>query len=90
MCIHFTNLLKAGTQVNMERIFTRFYKEDPSRTVHSSGLGLSIVKSLMEKMNGDTEAECIGDTFCLKTEFMKTAKENADVREREQSAGPDY
>lgn len=90
VCIHFTNLLKAGTQVNMERIFTRFYKEDPSRTVHSSGLGLSIVKSLMEKMNGDTEAECIGDTFCLKTEFMKTAKENADVREREQSAGPDY
>lgn len=28
--------------------------------------------------------------LCLKTEFMKTAKENADVREREQSAGPDY
>src|SRR5699024_5960583 len=51
--VHFINGMKEGTSINLANIFTRFYKGDPSRTSHSSGLGLYIVKSLMEKMHGD-------------------------------------
>lgn len=37
---------------DVERIFDRFYMADKVRKGQGSGLGLSIVKSLMEKMNG--------------------------------------
>lgn len=80
ICIRFTNQLKPGSSVNIEQVFTRFYKEDPSRTSHSSGLGLSIVKALMDKMNGYTEAECAGNTFSISTVFRKTVKEDTNVR----------
>lgn len=45
---------KANTlsEEDAERLFDRFYMADKSRTNKSTGLGLSIVKSLMEKMNG--------------------------------------
>ncbi|NQX44619.1 HAMP domain-containing histidine kinase [Paenibacillus tritici] len=79
LCIRFTNRLKAGSTVDTEKIFTRFYKEDPSRTLHSSGLGLSIVKALIEKMNGYAEAECTADTFRISIAFKTTGKEYAHV-----------
>src|SRR5690606_29069316 len=69
--IYFSNPLKDTKSVRMDKIFTRFYKDDPSRTVHSSGLGLSIVKSLMEKMNGSANAELVGETFCISITFSK-------------------
>lgn len=72
---HFTNLVKQSQLINFEKIFTRFYKEDPSRTNHSSGLGLSIVKSLMEKMNGYVHADLKGNQFCISLTFIKTEKE---------------
>ncbi|AIQ45723.1 hypothetical protein R70723_07335 [Paenibacillus sp. FSL R7-0273] len=80
VCIRFTNQLKEGSRVNVEQIFTRFYKEDPSRTVHSSGLGLSIVKALMGKMDGHTEAACTEHTFSISVNFKKTVKEHAHGR----------
>ncbi|MDA3129420.1 sensor histidine kinase [Aliibacillus thermotolerans] len=40
------------TEQDVERMFDRFFMADLSRSGKSSGLGLSIVKSLMEKMNG--------------------------------------
>src|SRR5699024_1518284 len=42
------------TENEVERIFNRFYMADRSRSEKNTGLGLSIVKSLMEKMNGTT------------------------------------
>lgn len=76
LCIRFTNRLKAGSSVDTEKIFTRFYREDPSRTRHSSGLGLSIVKALMEKMNGDVSANSANGTFTIHIEFAKAGKEH--------------
>ncbi len=79
LLLHFSNLLKRNQRINFDKIFTRFYKEDPSRTNHSSGLGLSIVKSLMEKMNGYVHADLKGSQFCISVAFIKTKKENEDV-----------
>lgn len=47
------------TDNDVKLIFNRFYKADTSRTNSNSntGLGLSIAKSLMEKMNGLIDAE---------------------------------
>lgn len=73
---HFSNLLKDGRKVNIDKIFTRFYKEDLSRTKPSSGLGLSIVKSLMEKMNGHVYAALDEDQFSICIAFSKNQKED--------------
>ncbi|WP_404458275.1 sensor histidine kinase [Oceanobacillus kapialis] len=77
--IHFTNAIRDGISINPESIFTRFYKEDASRTNHSSGLGLFIVKTLMEKMQGDVSASVEQDRFCLRLVFNKTGKEESYV-----------
>lgn len=70
--VHFINDMKEGTSINLTNIFTRFYKEDASRTSHSSGLGLYIVKSLMDKMHGDVRADIEQNRFCLSLAFNKT------------------
>ena len=43
-------------EMDLELFFDRFYIADQSRTHQSTGLGLSIVKSLMEKMDGKIKA----------------------------------
>ncbi|MFJ7738828.1 sensor histidine kinase [Lysinibacillus sp. NPDC097287] len=40
------------TEEDYHRMFDRFYTADQSRLSKSTELGLSIVKTLMEKMNG--------------------------------------
>ncbi|GAB2569519.1 sensor histidine kinase [Gracilibacillus alcaliphilus] len=76
--LHFSNLLKQNELINFNQIFTRFYKDDPSRSKPSSGLGLSIVKSLIEKMNGSVYAELMNNQFCLSVVFTKTEGGNGD------------
>jgi len=73
--VYFINKIKEGTSINLDHIFTRFYKEDFSRTSHSSVLGLSIVKALMEKMDGDVTAEMEQSQFSLCLAFNKTDRE---------------
>ena len=55
-------LLVADNGVGMERedlkhIFERLYKCDKGRSEKGSGLGLSIVRQLVEKMGGTISAE---------------------------------
>ena len=52
----------------LEHIFERLYKCDKGRSEKGSGLGLSIVHQLVEKMNGTITAESVpgkGTTFTL-------------------------
>ena len=41
---------------DIDNMFNRFYKKDKTRNNDSTGLGLYIAKSLMQKMNGDINA----------------------------------
>ncbi len=49
----------AGSDVSL--LFDRFYTADRARSAQTSGLGLSIAKSLMNKMGGTLTAELQGD-----------------------------
>lgn len=73
--ICFANKVKQDQMIQADKIFTRFYKADYSRTSQSSGLGLSIVKSLMEKMNGSVEVNLEEGEFSITTTFVKVDKE---------------
>lgn len=53
---------------DLEHIFERLYKCDKGRSEKGSGLGLSIVRQLVEKMNGRVNVESVpgeGTTFLL-------------------------
>ena len=56
--VELLNPVKAGTQLDCEHIFDRTYRADKSRTDGSAGLGLYIVKLLMEKQKGSITAHC--------------------------------
>lgn len=53
----------AGSDVNL--LFDRFYTADRTRSSQASGLGLSIAKSLMNKMGGTLTAELEGEKLIM-------------------------
>lgn len=56
----FMNSLEENKKIDTNRIFDKFYKNnDKSRSSKSTGLGLCIVKTLMEKMNGTVSSKQI-------------------------------
>lgn len=56
------NSLDSDKKIDTEKMFNKFFKDsDKSRTSKSTGLGLSIVKTLMEKMQGCVSAKQIND-----------------------------
>ncbi|WP_233274987.1 sensor histidine kinase [Calidifontibacillus oryziterrae] len=57
------------TEKDVDRMFERFYMADQSRTDKSTGLGLSIVKGLMEKMNGAITGELINEQLSIICEW---------------------
>ena len=55
--ITFENTTKESLPEDISQVFERFYKGDVARSAYlSTGLGLSIVKELMDKNNGKVEA----------------------------------
>lgn len=60
-----SNNVQFVTAKDVEKMFDRFYKADQSRTSNSTGLGLSIVKSLMDKMNGTIDSQLIDDHLSI-------------------------
>ena len=56
-------------QINISRVFERFYKADGARSRTSSGLGLSIARELAARMEGEMRAGITGDEFWIEAEF---------------------
>ena len=49
--IYFINGVMNASKIEVDRLFDRFYKADDSRHSSSTGLGLSIVKKIVEIHN---------------------------------------
>lgn len=64
-----SNEVENPSKIDTERVFERFYKLDEARNVSSSGLGLSISKELVERMNGSIDAFVLDNRFCVKIVF---------------------
>ena len=70
--ICFSNELLPGSRPDPERLFDRFYQSSPARGKGGAGLGLSIVRELMERMDGQVSAQVTGDTLEIKLSFRGT------------------
>lgn len=67
--ICFSNCTNSIQTQDLEQIFERFYTSDHSRTRKTTGLGLSIARSLITYMNGTIEAQLAGDIFMIIVEL---------------------
>lgn len=59
----FTNSVESTDELDVERIFDRFYKSDATRSGEGSGLGLAIVKLLAEATGASVRAEIVDNTI---------------------------
>ena len=59
------NVIKNG----LEHVFDRFYKADVARSKTSTGLGLSIAKELVKRMNGEISAKTEKNEFIIEMRF---------------------
>lgn len=66
--VFFRNDSEKLTAQDIPHLFDRFYRSDPSRNRSSSGLGLTIAKSLAEKMGGFLEVKLEQDSFHCQAE----------------------
>ncbi|WP_245629142.1 sensor histidine kinase [Alicyclobacillus shizuokensis] len=65
------NSAKHLTDRDVELLFNRFYMADKTRSGQGSGLGLSIAKSLMLKMNGNLTARLIDSRLYIYCEWIQ-------------------
>lgn len=63
------NDIKNKDNIEVDKVFNRFYKADVSRSQTSSGLGLAVAHDMVEKMNGTISAEVSDDLFVIKVIF---------------------
>lgn len=64
-----SNDVKNPDDIDVDKVFERFYKADEARSISSSGLGLSIAKELVERMGGSIEARLEGKRFVVEMLF---------------------
>ena len=60
-----SNRIREDDVPDPDKVFDRFYKADTSRHIPSSGIGLSVVKKLVDSMNGSVRAELVEGIFCI-------------------------
>ena len=65
----FSNRLLPDSAPEPEHLFDRFYQGSPARSQGGAGLGLSIVRELMEQMDGRVSAHITGDILEIKLLF---------------------
>ena len=62
--IVFSNTAEGLTKVQVERLFDRFYTVQAAR--NSTGLGLSIARTFIDRMNGTISAELAGERLIIR------------------------
>lgn len=75
--IRFSNPLGPGPRPDPDHLFDRFYQGSPARGAGGAGLGLAIVRELMEQMGGQVSAQIAGDTLQILLVFAQTAPSDA-------------
>ncbi len=73
----FSNELPPGPKPDPKHLFDRFYQSSPARAKGGAGLGLSIVRDLMERMGGQVSAEIEGNTLWIKLRFLQQPESGA-------------
>lgn len=61
-------------EIDIDKIFSRFYKADQARTHSSTGLGLAIAKELTDRMKGYMKARIDKDYFIIEVRFNTIPK----------------
>lgn len=69
--IQIKNQVQDVDKINVDQVFERFYKADEARSKTSSGLGLSIAKELVLRMDGEISARIEGKEFCVEIVFPR-------------------
>ena len=67
--LRISNQVIASEQIDIEHVFDRFYKADVARSKTSTGLGLSIAKELVKRMNGEISAKTEKNEFIIEMRF---------------------
>lgn len=68
VALTFKNMVEKPEEINVQCLFDRFYTRDQARS-KTTGLGLSIVKLLAEKMGGAVSASLQGSEIEINVEF---------------------
>eukprot|EP00831_Metopus_contortus_P073725 TRINITY_DN67263_c0_g1_i2.p1 TRINITY_DN67263_c0_g1~~TRINITY_DN67263_c0_g1_i2.p1 ORF type:complete len:165 (+),score=34.53 TRINITY_DN67263_c0_g1_i2:32-526(+) len=69
--LSFANKIQDSRKIDVNLLFEKFYTADRARNTGSTGLGLSIVKLLAEKINAKAVAESEEDILILKIVFQQ-------------------
>ncbi len=64
-----SNRVANPEEIDTSQVFERFYKADAARSKNSTGLGLSIAKELVIRMNGRIEAKVEEEMFGIEIAF---------------------
>lgn len=69
--ICFSNKLLPGSRPDTEHLFDRFYQSSPARAKGGAGLGLAIVRELMERMGGRVAAQVMEEELKITLVFSQ-------------------
>ena len=67
--LRISNQVTASEQIDIEHVFDRFYKGDAARSKTSTGLGLSIAREFVRRMNGEIGAKIEENEFIVEMSF---------------------
>ena len=67
--LRISNQVIASEQIDIEHVFDRFYKADAARSKTSTGLGLSIAREFVRRMNGEISAKIEENEFIVEMSF---------------------
>lgn len=67
--LRISNQVISSEQIDIEHVFDRFYKADAARSKTSTGLGLSIAREFVRRMNGEISAKIEKNEFIVEMSF---------------------